>query len=90
MTTPHPAAFDADRQIGVQPQPDIAALRIGDMTRLVDDRPRGRHPPVVEHRLAHHLDLDATLEALGHPDQHVLGVVVGGRSRMRRDGVRPR
>ena len=83
VTTPYPAPFDADAQVGVQPHRDVATGRLGDMTRVVDDRPRRRHPSVVEHRLAHQLHLDPSTEALDDPDQRVLGVVIGGRARVR-------
>ena len=43
---------------------------------------------VVEHRLADQLDLDLAVDALGRPDQHVVGVVVGRRPGVRRDRVR--
>ena len=42
---------------------------------------------VVEDGLADELDLDAAVDALDRPDEHVVGVVVGGRPRVRRDRV---
>ena len=42
---------------------------------------------VVERRLADELDLDVALEALDRAHEHVLGVVVGRRPRVRRDLV---
>ncbi len=42
---------------------------------------------VVEDRLADELDLDAALEALDRAHEHVVGVVVGRRPRVRRDLV---
>ena len=50
-------------------------------------RPRRRHAAVVEHGLAHELDLDLALEALDRAHQHVVGVVVGRRPGVRRDRV---
>ena len=50
-------------------------------------RPLGRGAPVVEDRLADELHLDAALDALDRPHQQVVAVVVGGRARVRRDGV---
>ena len=43
--------------------------------------PRHRRP-VVEHRLADHLDLHLPLDALDHAHQQVIGVVVGRRARV--------
>ena len=51
---------------------------------LRDHLPARRRAPVVEHRLAHRLDLDRALDALDHAHQHVIGVVVGRRPRVRR------
>ena len=42
---------------------------------------------VVEHGLADELDLDVSVEALDGADEHVVGVVVGRRARVRRDLV---
>ena len=42
---------------------------------------------VVEDRLADELDLDAALDALDGAHEHVVGVVVGRRARVRRDRV---
>ena len=53
----------------------------------VDERPLGRRPAVVEHRLADELDLDRALEALDGPDEHVVGVVVRRGTGVRRDDV---
>ena len=58
-------------------------------------RSGGRHPPssrrrgapVVERRLADDLELDLSLEALDRPHEHVVGIVVRGRARVRRDLV---
>ena len=49
--------------------------------------PRGGHPSVVEDRLAHQLDLDATVDALGCAHEQVLGVDVRRWSGVGRDGV---
>ena len=43
--------------------------------------PLGGLAAVLEHRLADDLDLDAALNALDHAHQHVVGLVVGGRTR---------
>ena len=51
------------------------------------EAPRRRDLPVVEDRLAHELDLDLPFQAQHRPDQHVIGVVVGRRTRVGRDVV---
>ena len=51
----------------------------------VDERPLRRRAAVVEDRLADELDLDAAVDALDGADEHVVGVVVGGRAGVRRD-----
>ena len=63
------------------------AARVGRVAAAVDERPFGRRAPVVERRLADQVDLDPALEALDRPHQHVVGVVVGRRPRVRRDRV---
>ena len=50
----------------------------------VHDRPLRGRGAVVEHRLAHDLDLHLALDALDHPHQQVVGVVVGRRARVAR------
>ena len=54
---------------------------------VADQRPLGRHAAVVEDGLADELDLDVAVDALDRPHEHVVGVVVGGRTRVRRDLV---
>ena len=51
------------------------------------DRPFGRDAAVVEDRFADQLDLDLAVEADRHAHEHVLGVFVGGRPRVRRDQI---
>ena len=51
--------------------------------------PFGRRHAAVEDRLADQFHLHLAVEALGRADQHVLGVVVGGRAGVWRDRVRP-
>ena len=65
------------------------AGRIGGVPVAADEGPAGRLPSIVERRLAHQLDLDGTVEALDESHQHVLGIIVGGRSRMGGDTVGP-
>ncbi len=64
-----------------------APRRVGGVAVAVDQRPLGRRAAVVEDRLADELDLDAALEALDRAHEHVVGVVVGRRARVRRDRV---
>ncbi len=85
-------ALDPERE--VRPEPDGLPLSTGVRRVLaaVDQRPFGRRPSVVEHRLAHEVDLHLALQALDRPHQHVVGVVVRrwpgvGRDRV---GVCPR
>ena len=57
------------------------------MPIAVDERPRRLLATVVEDRLADELDLDRALEAFDRAHEHVVGVVVGRRTRVRRDLV---
>ncbi len=50
----------------------------------VSDRPFGEGGSIVEHRLAQDLDLHLALDALDHPHQQVVRVVVGRRPRVAR------
>ena len=89
VTRPSPPALDAEGQVGLQPDGLTRAGGVGDVTAPLHERPLGGHPAVVEHRLAHELDLHLTRDALGGPHQHVVGIVVGRRSGVRRDLVLP-
>ena len=57
------------------------------MAVAADQRPLGGRPAVVERGLADELDLDLPVDALDRADEHVVGVVVGRRSRVRGDLV---
>ena len=57
------------------------------MAAPVDERPLRRLATVVEDGLADELDLDPAVEALDRAHEHVVGVVVGRRPRVRRDLV---
>ena len=89
VARPRPPALDAEGQVGLQPDGLIRPGGVGDVTAAVHERPLGGDPAVVEHRLAHELDLHLTRDALGRPHQHVVGIVVGRRSGVRRDLVLP-
>ena len=54
---------------------------------IVAQRPLPGSAAVVERGLAHELDLDAAVDARDGPHEHVLGVLVGRRSRVRGDRV---
>ena len=85
VTGPHALALDAQRQVRPQPEHLIAARGVGDPVVPVPEAPRRRDLPVVEDRLAHELDLDLPVQALDRPNQHVIGIVVGRRTRVGRD-----
>ena len=87
VARPHPVALDAEGDVGSQPDRQIRPRGIGGESVLADQRPLGRDTAVVEIRLADQLDLDASFEARGDPDQQVVGVVVGGRAGVRGDRV---
>ena len=89
VVSPNPAALDAQRHVGPQLDGLTRPCGIGDVTLPVCHRPRRRGAAVVEHRLAHQLDLHVTVDALGHPHQGVVGVDVGQRPRVRCDLVLP-
>ena len=89
MPCPHAAALDSEREIRLEADRLAGSRRVGDVPIAVDERPRRRLAPVVEDGLADELDLDVSLEALDGADEHVVGVVVGRRPRVRRDR-RPR
>ena len=61
--------------------------RVGSVTAAVDQRPSRLCTAVIESGLANQLDLDAAIEALERAHQHVVGVVVGRRPRVRCDLV---
>ncbi len=83
----HGFALDVDREIRDEPERHTRSGCVGDVLRSVDLRPGGRCTAVVEDRLADEVHLDASIEALDRPHEHVVGVVVGRGPRVRRDGV---
>ena len=62
--------------------PVAGVERVPALLAGVHDAPLRRRRAVVEHRLAHHLDLHLALDALDHPHQQVVGVEVGRRARV--------
>jgi hypothetical protein len=83
------AALDPERHVGLEPDADIAAGGIGGSEPIVGQPPLGGDAAVVEHRLAHELDLDRTVHALHDPDERMVGVLVGRRAGVGRDRVDP-
>ena len=69
----------------VTPAPVASAMWL----ELVEQPPFGRRHAAVEDRLADQFHLHLPVEALRRADQHVLGVVVGGRAGVWRDRIRP-
>ena len=84
-----PVALHADGHVGEQSDGDPCPGRLGDVAGVVEQPPFGRRHAAVEDRLADQFHLHLPVEALGRADQHVLGVVVGGRAGVWRDRVRP-
>ena len=87
MPRAHAVVLDAEREIGDEADRLTRSGRVGRVAAPVDERPRRRRAAVVERRLADELDLDAALEAFDRSNEHVVGVVVGRRPRVRRDRV---
>ena len=73
----------SDTSLNVTPAPDASSACV----RSVDLRPGRRCTAVVEGGLADELDLDSAVQALHRPHEHVVGVVVGRRPRVRRHRV---
>ena len=78
--------LDPEQHVGLQPHRLAGPGGVGAVA-VRRQRPVGEHAAVVEPRLAHQLDLDAALDALDRPDEHVVGVLVGRRAGMRGDRV---
>ncbi len=87
MPCPHAAALDAEREIRPEADRLSRSRRVGDVPTALDERPRRLLATVVEDGLADQLDLDVSFEALDRAHEHVVGVVVRRRARVRRDLV---
>jgi hypothetical protein len=87
VACPNSIFLDPEVQIGLQADRRAGTRRIGGVAIVADHRPFPRLPAVVEGGLAHELHLDLPFEALDGADQHVVGVVVGGRPGVRGDRV---
>ena len=78
--------LDPEQHVGLKPHRLLGARRVGAVA-VRRQRPVGEDAAVVEPGLAHELDLDAALDAFDRPHEHVVGVLVGRRARVRRDRV---
>ena len=76
------AALDAEVEVGHQPQRRAAVGGVEGVGVVRDSRPRRGHAAVVEHRLAEQLDLGVAVDAGDRPDEDVVGLVVGRRTRV--------
>ena len=83
----HRVALDAERHVRAQPDRLLGPAGVGDVAVVAHERPLARDAAVVEDGLAHELDLDVAVDAAHRADEQVLGVVVGRRPGVRRDGV---
>ena len=79
--------FDAECHVGLQAQGLTRAARVCGVPAAAHENPLRRCAPVVEHRLAHQLHLHAAVEAGDRANQHVVGVLVRGRTGVGSDGV---
>src|ERR1700730_1305595 len=83
VATVYAVALDAHARVAEEAKAGIAAgpaERVAAMLVALGDGPFGRGRSVVEHRLAHHLQLHLALDALDDPDEQMIGVVVGRRA----------
>ncbi len=78
-------ALEPQPQVGRQRQLEVEVLRRGHrlVVAAVGVVPLDLPAPVVHHRHAVEVDLDLAVDAAQHPQQHVVGVVVGGRAPVR-------
>ena len=83
----HRVALDAEGHVRGQPDRQPRPGGVGGVTVVADQRPLARDAPVVEDGLTDQLDLDVAVDAAHRAHEQVLGVLVGGRSRVRRDRV---
>ena len=89
VTGSHPVAFDAQVHVRAEPDREVGTFRIGGVEGPIQQGPVGRCPAVVEDRLADQFHLDPAVDALGRAHQHVTGIVVRRRARVRGDRVGP-
>ena len=84
---PNAVPLDPEREARREAERLPGPAGVGRVTVVSDERPCARNTSVVERGLADELDLDVPVQALDGPHEHVVGVVVGRRPRVRRDGV---
>ena len=82
-----PVALDSNRHVCLKADRDPCAAGVCGPPAPVDERPLGVGSTVVERWLADQFDLDLPFEAADGPDEHVVGVGVGGWTRVRGDRV---
>ena len=87
VATADTTAFDPELEVGDEAHRHTGAARVGGVAAPVDERPLRGRTAVVERRLADELELYAAVHAFDCPHEHVLGVVVRRRTRMRRDRI---
>ena len=63
MTCPHAVALDAERKVGLKPDRELPASRVGGVPVVADQRPVRRGTAVVEVRLADQLELEIPIQA---------------------------
>ena len=78
----HPVALDPHAHVREQAERRLLVHRVKRPRFVLHGLPARHRGPVVEHRLAHHLDLHLPLDALDHPHQQMVGVVVRRRARV--------
>ena len=81
----HAVALDAHAHVAEQAKLGAPVARVERVPALgagVRHAPLRRRRAVVEHRLAHHLELHLALDAFDHAHEQVVGVVVGRRARV--------
>ena len=76
-----------EREVGLEPDREVAGSRVGGVPVLADQRPLRGRPAVVEVGLADQLHLDVAIQAEHGAHEHVVAVVVRRRPRVRRDQV---
>jgi hypothetical protein len=83
-----PVALDAHAGVAKQPERRDPVGGVQAVTVLIFDvTPLGWGDAIVEHRLAHHLDLNMSLDAFDDPHEQVVGIEVSGGARVARVAV---
>ena len=82
-----PAPLNAEEHVGLELDCLIAPCRFCSVL-ICAQRPFPGHASIIKRGLAHQIDLDRPAGARGGPHQRVVGILVGGRSGVRRDRIR--